>query len=109
MSGYKPKPRQSYGSFGDYHKKRASTCHYNRGLYWMDPSGGQIAAASPDKATEKAVLEFQKAICADPYNEDAKYQLHILKDPPYDYAHTTTACMQAMDCSGCQHINAQKS
>ena len=43
MSGYKPKPRQSYGSFGNYHKKRASTCHYNRGLYWMDPSGGQRA------------------------------------------------------------------
>ena len=74
----------------------------------MDPSGGQQAAGSIDEATPKAMLEFQKAICANPYNEDAKYQLHILKSPPYGATHATAACMQAMDCSGCQYIIAKK-
>jgi hypothetical protein len=101
MSGYKPKPRQSYGSFGNYHKKRASTCHYNRGLYWMDPSGGDHP--------QKGILEFQKAICADPYNEDAKYQLQILESYHGVTAdEVATACI-ALDCSGCRYINAQKS
>ena len=92
------KPRQSYVSYDVYIKKRETTCHYNRGLYWMDKG-----------LYDKGILEFQKAICADPYNEDAKYQLHILEShygvPPDVVA---AACMQTIDCSGCQYINAKK-
>jgi len=78
-------------SYEVYLKKRETTCHYNKGLWWMDPSGGSNQG--------NAITSFQKAICADPHNEDAKYQLQILK----------TQCPLTLDCSGCQLINSRQS
>ncbi len=87
----KYKTRNSFMSYEVYLKKRETTCHYNKGLYWIDPSGGHN--------TQNAIHSFKKAICADPHNEDAKYQLQILKK----------SCPLTIDCSGCQWLNAQQS
>ena len=97
----KYKTRNSFMSYEVYLKKRETTCHYNKGLWWMDPSGGDAIAG----AHGKAITSFQKAICADPHNEDAKYQLQILMStlPKVDISN----CL--LDCSGCQWVNSQPS
>ena len=98
----KYKTRDSFISYDVYLKKRETTCHYNRGLYWSDPSGG---GSFPD-SSKNAILSFQKAICADPHNEDAKYQLSKLgsiHSQPYPHS-----CAITLDCSGCKWINQQK-
>ena len=92
------KTRNSIMSYEVYLKKRETTCHYNKGLWWMDPSGGGKQG--------NAILSFQKAICADPHNEDAKYQLQILMTPPLK---DISNCALLLDCSGCQWVNSQKS
>ena len=96
------KTRNSFMTYQVYLKKRETTCHYNRGLYWMDPSGGGGSAG----AVGKAITSFQKAICADPHNEDAKYQLQILMTPPLK---DISNCALLLDCSGCQWVNSQQS
>ena len=85
------KTRNSFMTYQVYLKKRETTCHYNKGLYWMDPSGGNTRA--------KAITSFQKAICADPHNEDAKYQLNLI---------ARGTCKFLLDCSGCQLINSRQ-
>ena len=97
MSNYKT--RNSFMTYDVYLKKRETTCHYNRGLYWMDASG----SASLLWETY-ATRSFQKAICADPHNEDAKYQLNILKADNH-----ALNCPLLLDCSGCQWVNSQES
>ena len=95
MSSYKP--RESFWTYEAYLKNRNSSCHYNRGLYFVDPSGAGYNRTS-------AIIEFQKAICEDKHNEDAKYQLEIL------YAHDkqlVSACFQ-LDCSGCLAVRNEK-
>ena len=94
----KYKTRDSFISYDVYLKKRETTCYYNQGLYWTDPSGGDNSG--------NAILSFQKAICADPYNEDAKYQLSKLgsiHSQPYPHS-----CAITLDCSGCKLINQKK-
>ena len=102
----KYKTRNSFMSYEVYLKKRETTCHYNKGLWWMDPSGGQAIFPPPTSAHWKtnAIRSFQKAICADPHNEDAKYQLQILMTPP---PKDISNCALLLDCSGCQWVNSQ--
>lgn len=102
------KTRNSFMSYEVYLKKRETTCHYNKGLYWMDPSGGRgyAHAISSGGWRPKAIRSFQKAICADPHNEDAKYQLQILMTPP---PKDISNCALLLDCSGCQWVNSQQS
>ena len=95
MSSYKP--RESFWTYEAYLKNRNSSCHYNRGLYFANPSGGGFNRAS-------AIIEFQKAICEDKHNEDAKYQLQILYDHP---SHLPHSCAY-LDCSGCCVIRNKK-
>ena len=93
MSQYQP--RNSFWTYQLYLKNRASSCAYNRGLYFMDLSGsaGEVAIWRA-----QAFTEFQKAICEDKNNEDAKYQLNLLKTL-YDVSGN---CL--LDCSGCCHV-----
>lgn len=101
------KTRNSFMTYEVYLKKRETTCHYNKGLWWMDPSGGQaLFHHSSSEWKMKAIRSFQKAICADPHNEDAKYQLQILMTPPLK---DISNCALLLDCSGCQWVNSQKS
>ena len=87
-------------SYEVYLKKRETTCHYNKGLWWMDPSGGKaVANTPPDYWKTNAIRSFQKAICADPHNEDAKYQLNLI---------ARGTCKFLLDCSGCQLINSRQ-
>ncbi len=100
------KTRNSFMTYQVYLKKRETTCHYNKGLYWIDPSGGKaVANTPPDYWKTNAIRSFQKAICADPHNEDAKYQLQILMTTPPKV--DISNCL--LDCSGCQWVNSQKS
>ena len=94
----KYKTRDSFISYDVYLKKRETTCHYNRGLYYIDLSGAYNHT--------KAIIEFQKAICADPYNEDAKYQLSILENILHH--NNNHPCDITLDCSGCKLINQKK-
>jgi len=90
-----------------YLKKRETTCHYNKGLWWMDPSGGKaVANTPPDYWKTNAIRSFQKAICADPHNEDAKYQLNLIAAAHPSLARGT--CKFLLDCSGCQLINSRQ-
>ena len=85
------KPRSTFWTYQAYLKNRASSCYYNKGLYLSDASGNAL-----DRL--QAYTEFQKALCADKYNEDAKYQLNLL------LSHDISGnCL--LDCSGCCHIN----
>ena len=94
------KTRNSFMTYEVYLKKRETTCHYNKGLWWMDPSGGQaILHHSSSGWKMKAIRSFQKAICADPHNEDAKYQLNLI---------ARGTCKFLLDCSGCQLINSRQ-
>ena len=94
------KTRNSFMTYQVYLKKRETTCHYNKGLYWMDPSGGKaVANTPPDYWKTNAIRSFQKAICADPHNEDAKYQLNLI---------ARGTCKFLLDCSGCQLINSRQ-
>ena len=94
------KTRNSFMSYEVYLKKRETTCHYNKGLWWMDPSGGKaVANTPPDYWKTNAIRSFQKAICADPHNEDAKYQLNLI---------ARGTCKFLLDCSGCQLINSRQ-
>ena len=92
MSSYKS--RESFWTYEAYLKYRNSSCHYNRGLYFADPSGGNNPTS--------AKIEFQKAICEDKHNEDAKYQLNILTES----GQVSLTCLT--DCSGCHTIRNQK-
>jgi hypothetical protein len=98
----KYKTRDSFISYDVYLKKRETTCYYNQGLYWTDPSGG----GSLPNNRGNAILSFQKAICADPYNEDAKYQLSILENILHH--NNNHPCDITLDCSGCKLINQKK-
>ena len=100
------KTRNSFMTYQVYLKKRETTCHYNRGLYWMDPSGG----GGSGTAVKKAITSFQKAICADPHNEDARYQLNLIVAAAQtaQVAERLGAC-EFLDCSGCQLINSKHS
>ena len=94
------KTRNSFMTYEVYLKKRETTCHYNKGLWWMDPSGGKaVANTPPDYWKTNAIRSFQKAICADPHNEDAKYQLNLI---------ARGTCKFLLDCSGCQLINSRQ-
>ena len=94
------KTRNSFMTYEVYLKKRETTCHYNKGLWWMDPSGGKAGANTPpDYWKTNAIRSFQKAICADPHNEDAKYQLNLI---------ARGTCKFLLDCSGCQLINSRQ-
>jgi len=94
------KTRNSFMTYQVYLKKRETTCHYNKGLWWMDPSGGKaVANTPPDYWKTNAIRSFQKAICADPHNEDAKYQLNLI---------ARGTCKFLLDCSGCQLINSRQ-
>ena len=94
------KTRNSFMTYEVYLKKRETTCHYNKGLYWIDPSGGKaVANTPPDYWKTNAIRSFQKAICADPHNEDAKYQLNLI---------ARGTCKFLLDCSGCQLINSRQ-
>ena len=95
----KYKTRDSFISYDVYLKKRETTCHYNRGLYYIDLSGGYNHT--------KAIIEFQKAICADPHNEDAKYQLSILESYGVSPVVIAASCLTAIDCSGCKWLHLQ--
>ena len=94
------KTRNSFMTYQVYLKKRETTCHYNKGLWWMDPSGGKaVANTPPDYWKTNAIRSFQKAICTDPHNEDAKYQLNLI---------ARGTCKFLLDCSGCQLINSRQ-
>jgi len=95
-------------SYEVYLKKRETTCHYNKGLWWMDPSGGKaVANTPPDYWKTNAIRSFQKAICADPHNEDAKYQLNLIAAAQTAQVAERLGACEFLDCSGCQWVNSQ--
>ena len=89
--------RNTYLTYELYLKKRTSSHFYNKGLWLQDPSGGHDISG--------AVIAFQRAICEDKYNEDAKYQLSLIrKATAPSQLHTLQGAACILDCSGCKNI-----